>query len=601
MWIFSRRRPAVTVKAMAEQPITHTPSKNPLRAGSPLSAALCLSLAASLAACGSSDSNDFESEIGSTVTLVRDADGVRLWSYVTPAEFVSSSTYVVESENRLVLFDSHLTIPASRDFRAFVDSLGKPIDRLFITHSHPDHHMGAATAFSDVPLYTADRVIPLMEFGAQSRLDQLEPVLGADLLPENVRIPDNGVSDGQSVEIDGVTYEFSVVAHAEDHWQLITRIPALRAASVGDLSYSGDHLFLGVYFDGWRAVLQDLLADRQIDTFLAGHGGSGGPEILQADIAYLEAGKQAYAEADTAEELQTALEARFPDRGGEAIFQFYSPFLFPKSQARAAIPGVEKGSVVTRVFDGLVVHTYLAGEDSNLDATHVFESENKLVVIDTQFLTSYAKEFRAFVDALSLPVERVFVSHAHPDHYWGLSAAFTDLPTYALQASIDSIDAQEPGLRDSRVDLGDERPETIALPRNAVTPGDTVIDGITYRVSSVADAEADVQMQISVDEYNIEVLQDLCYNKVHLFTAANRDNWKAILGGIERSKLLLCGHGEPFSTTVIAENLDYLDTANSVIGAVDNAQTCSADLASAHPDHRGSLHQLSCGFLFPAP
>src|SRR4051812_16855845 len=84
------------------------------------------------------------------------------------------------------------------------------------------------------------------------------------------------------------------------------------------------------------------------------------------------------------------------------------------------------------------IHTFISSFSYNniANATHIIESENKLVLIDGQFLVPYARAFRAYADGLAKPIERLYLSHRHPDHWFGLGAAFRDVSVYALPETI---------------------------------------------------------------------------------------------------------------------------------------------------------------------
>jgi len=82
------------------------------------------------------------------------------------------------------------------------------------------------------------------------------------------------------------------------------------------------------------------------------------------------------------------------------------------------------------------VHTFVSSFTSNniANATHIIESRSRLVLVDGQFLSPYARKFREYADSLGKPIERVYLSHRHPDHWFGLGTAFSDTSIYALPA-----------------------------------------------------------------------------------------------------------------------------------------------------------------------
>src|SRR5262245_56823477 len=81
------------------------------------------------------------------------------------------------------------------------------------------------------------------------------------------------------------------------------------------------------------------------------------------------------------------------------------------------------------------IHTFIASftYDNIANSTHIIESKSKLVLVDGQFLAPYAKQFRDYANSLGKPIERLYLSHRHPDHWFGLGAAFSDIDIHALR------------------------------------------------------------------------------------------------------------------------------------------------------------------------
>lgn len=249
------------------------------------------------------------------------------------------------------------------------------------------------------------------------------------------------------------------------------------------------------------------------------------------------------------------------------------------------------------------IHTYLSPADANANATHVIESENTLVLVDAQFLVPFAQEFRDYVDGLGKPIDRIIISHSHPDHYWGLSTAFADVPAYALAETIAAIEEGGAAMLEmQKPDLGDMAPEAIRVPDNLITAGTEVIDGITYNVKHYKDAEDTDQLVIELPELSAIIVQDLVYNQIHLFTAANLENWAIHVKevqGLTQFTLGLAGHGMPFEDQIVYGNvIGYLQKAGEILGSAKSMEDYITGIAEAYPDYQGGLHELSAAILF---
>lgn len=231
------------------------------------------------------------------------------------------------------------------------------------------------------------------------------------------------------------------------------------------------------------------------------------------------------------------------------------------------------------------IHTFISAyTDNNIaNATHIIENKNTLVLIDSQFLATYATQFRAYADSLGKPIERLYLSHRHPDHWFGLGTAFSDVPIYALQETQDFIAQNGEVSREDHVPiLGSEAPSKIVVPQNVVAPGEETIDGLTYVFTKVVDTEIDYLLTIQLPQIGVYVAQDLIYSGTHLYLTKNFDHWISILQNmlISDYDLFLPGHGLPADKNEIARNIEYLAAAKE---ASASALPTDANEASTNP------------------
>ena len=246
------------------------------------------------------------------------------------------------------------------------------------------------------------------------------------------------------------------------------------------------------------------------------------------------------------------------------------------------------GTVKVSEKGGVRIHTYLSDA---LQATHIIESANSLMLVDAQFMAPFAREFRSYADGLGKPIERVIISHGHPDHFFGLGAAFDDMSDriYALEGVRQFIETAGPGMLEGmKPRLGDAAPDKIVAPTQVIEPGTETIDGVQYEFVRHEDGEASEQLVIRLPGLNTLILQDLAFNGLHLYMANNTlDGWIAILESLQSLggyDTVLCGHGEPGGMSVIAANIAYLEDVMEILGKVDNAEDFKAQLLAKYPD-----------------
>jgi glyoxylase-like metal-dependent hydrolase (beta-lactamase superfamily II) len=215
------------------------------------------------------------------------------------------------------------------------------------------------------------------------------------------------------------------------------------------------------------------------------------------------------------------------------------------------------------------VHTFVASfEGDNIaNATHIIESRNCLVLVDAQFLAPYARQFRQYADSLGKPIDRLYLSHRHPDHWFGLGEAFGDVPVHALAETAAFIQEHGEESRDDHWKLGGLVPDRVVVPQEIVKPGEAVIDGVRYTFDEVTDTEIDTLLAIRLPELGVQFVQDLVYSGTHLYLTSHLRNWARVLQGVLTSddELFMPGHGLPADKLEVARNIEYLAAAGQAI------------------------------------
>jgi glyoxylase-like metal-dependent hydrolase (beta-lactamase superfamily II) len=258
--------------------------------------------------------------------VVKRTGNVRIHTFVASFAYnnIANATHIIETENQLVLVDGQFLVPYAKAFREYADSLGKPIERLYVSHRHPDHWFGTGAAFSDVTIHALPETMSFIEeHGEASRSDHWK--LG-DLVPDRIVVPHKTAGPGEEV-IDGVRYVFDRVTETEIDYHLTIKLPELGVYFTQDLLYSGTHLYLTQHMDHWIRVLQDMLLE-DYDLFMPGHGLPADRNEVARNIEYLSAARQAIGNGVTGDAFKEFLLQRYPERKCPGIFDIYMPRLF---------------------------------------------------------------------------------------------------------------------------------------------------------------------------------------------------------------------------------------------------------------------------------
>lgn len=212
------------------------------------------------------------------------------------------------------------------------------------------------------------------------------------------------------------------------------------------------------------------------------------------------------------------------------------------------------------------VSSFAAGDIAN--ATHIIETRNQLVLVDGQFFVPYARAFRDYADSLGKPIDRVYLSHRHPDHWFGLGAAFSDIDIYALPETTSFIAEHGEASRDDHWKFGDLVPDRVVVPGKVASPGEETIDGVRYVFDRVTDTEIDFTLTIRLPEVGVYFTQDLIYSGTHLYLTQHMGHWMRVLREMLVSdyELFMPGHGLPADKNEVARNIEYISAAQQAIG-----------------------------------
>ena len=109
------------------------------------------------------------------------------------------NAYLVETSEGVVAVDGTLTVSDGRALRAQLESLGKPLLAVLVTHAHPDHYGGIVELVGpdDVPVIATAGVDAVIRRDDGIKEEILRPMFGEEWPPERM-FPTRTVSDGQS-------------------------------------------------------------------------------------------------------------------------------------------------------------------------------------------------------------------------------------------------------------------------------------------------------------------------------------------------------------------------------------------------------------------
>lgn len=173
----------------------------------------------------------------------------------------------------------------ARNFIAAARPLGKPFDRVVITHEHPDHIVGLTQFPADIEIVAQEETrAQMLKMGKPSTPAywSTNPAWGRADDVNRIVLPTVTFRDRMSVYYGETQVDFIWPGKAHTSGDALVKLPKERILFMGDVGFFGVTPLNGSGFiQDWIKVCDDILRDPSIEIIVPGHGPVGG----KADLA----------------------------------------------------------------------------------------------------------------------------------------------------------------------------------------------------------------------------------------------------------------------------------------------------------------------------
>ena len=207
-------------------------------------------------------STSLMAQIPSTPLTVRPIRGGVYW---TQGGDGGNTGFIIGTDGVIVI-DAKTTPSSAKEMLADLAKLTpKPVTHVIITHSDADHVNGLA-AFP----------MGLTIIAQEGCKKEMQESLSGNLPAPRDYFPTHTVGNMESLKINGVRVELRHWANAHTSGDLITYLPDLKIAFIGDIVaanqvYTGIHPLKHGSSAGWIETVKGILA-LDVDTIVPGHG-----------------------------------------------------------------------------------------------------------------------------------------------------------------------------------------------------------------------------------------------------------------------------------------------------------------------------------------
>lgn len=258
------------------------------------------------------------------------------FKFLTTIHFYESAdqvinSYIIELPWRIVIFDAQFTLSGSKEVLKYAQLLGKPIERLIISHRHVDHWYGSITFKGKTKISTFEEIVNLIRDQGQSLIDR-DTLRRPAETPKTLVVPDTLQKEGFEL-INLIPFYFIKLNNTESSTMLILQLPFQKVLIAADLLFSRTHLFLSEKkFNTWIDVLESLKNSFEGYKIFVGHGKPSDSRLFQENIDYLKFVIQAYDNSEYFAEFKKSMIQQFPDYKLPFILDLAESYLYPKTK-----------------------------------------------------------------------------------------------------------------------------------------------------------------------------------------------------------------------------------------------------------------------------
>lgn len=225
----------------------------------------------------------------------------------SPEGFLSNSHLIV-GETGVLLIDAQFSQTEAKKVAELINSTGKELTSILITHPHPDHYYGLellGAEFSDAKIIGGPQTIEGVKNTAKYWTDSDGKPLPLGKMK---------VLEGEGIKHEDLDITFRTFKNGESLENTVIYIPSSQTLLIGDLASNGVHMWVAENnIERWLEQLKEISSIGPVSTVYPGHGEVGGPELLEQAQKYLIDFSETVKNSGTVDEAITKMKKLYPE------------------------------------------------------------------------------------------------------------------------------------------------------------------------------------------------------------------------------------------------------------------------------------------------
>jgi glyoxylase-like metal-dependent hydrolase (beta-lactamase superfamily II) len=244
---------------------------------------------------------------------------------------------------------------------------------------------------------------------------------------------------------------------------------------------------------------------------------------------------------------------------------------------------------------------YVSAPEAFSATSTLILGESSAILVDAQFTLSEGAKVAEWIAGTGKQLQAIYVTHAHPDHYFGLVSVLERFPgtpvyTKAVVRAHMLVDAPE-DLAEWKPAFGAELPDEPVFPQ-ALDADFLTLEGHRIDIVSLKQADMEDVTALHIPELDTVIAGDLTYRGMHAWLADTDAQGRAAwLESIEQIKalapeVLISGHKVPSLTddpVVLDDTAAYIRKFDELLPQSADAEALFAAMKQAYPDLAGDV------------